>query len=48
MGKEAILTTTSFQGVLESDEVFPEPPLLQNKQSIFPQLLLIRLELQER
>ena len=32
--------------VIESDKVSPEPPLLQTKQSQFPQLLLIRLVLQ--
>jgi len=39
-GKEANphLTTTSFQVV----KVSPEPPLLQTKQSQFPQLLLVR------
>ncbi|KAK4811287.1 hypothetical protein QYF61_023339 [Mycteria americana] len=40
------LTTTSFQVVVESDEVSPEPPFLQAKQPQFPQPLLIRLALQ--
>ncbi|KAK4829773.1 hypothetical protein QYF61_006572 [Mycteria americana] len=40
------LSTTSFQVVVESDEVSPQPPLLQTKQSQLPQLLLIRLVLQ--
>ncbi|KAK4825181.1 hypothetical protein QYF61_024661 [Mycteria americana] len=40
------LSTTSFQVVVESDEVSPQPPLLQAKQSQLPQLLLIRLVLQ--
>ncbi|KAK4816344.1 hypothetical protein QYF61_015658 [Mycteria americana] len=40
------LTTTSFQVVIQSDKVSPQPPLLQIKQSQFPQLLLIRLMLQ--
>ncbi|KAF1399548.1 Membrane-associated guanylate kinase, WW and PDZ domain-containing protein 2, partial [Spheniscus mendiculus] len=40
------LATTSFQGVVERDKVFPQPPLLQTKQPQFPQLLLIRLVLQ--
>jgi len=45
LGKEANshLVTTSFQVALESDKVSPEPPLLQTKQSQFPQLFLIRL-----
>jgi len=48
MGEEANspLITTSFQVVVESDEVSPEPPLLQIKLSLFPQLFLIRLVLQ--
>ncbi|KAK4827693.1 LOW QUALITY PROTEIN: hypothetical protein QYF61_020827 [Mycteria americana] len=48
LGKETNthLTTTSFQVVVESDKVSPEPPLLQTKQSQFPQPLLIRLVLQ--
>jgi len=37
------LTTTSFQAVVDSDEVPPQPPLLQTKQPQLPQLLLIRL-----
>ncbi|KAK4820222.1 hypothetical protein QYF61_021727 [Mycteria americana] len=40
------LSTTSFQAVVESDKVSPQPPLLQTKQSQFPQPLLIRLVLQ--
>ncbi|KAK4830676.1 hypothetical protein QYF61_012776 [Mycteria americana] len=40
------LSTTSFQGVVESDKVSPQPPLLQAKQSQLPQPLLIRLLLQ--
>ncbi|KAK4828611.1 hypothetical protein QYF61_000063 [Mycteria americana] len=39
-------TPTSFQGVVESDKVSPQPPFLQAKQSQLPQLLLIRLLLQ--
>jgi len=41
-----LLTTTTFQGVVEGKKISPEPPLLQTKQSQFPQLLLIRSELQ--
>jgi len=40
------LTTTSFQVVVESNKVPPQPPLLQTKQPQFPQLLLVRLVLQ--
>ena len=40
------LTTTSFQVAVESDNVSPQPPLLQMRQPQFPQLLLIRLVLQ--
>ena len=40
------LTTTSFQVVVESDKVSPQPPLLQTKQPQFPQPLLVRLVLQ--
>ncbi|KAK4827372.1 hypothetical protein QYF61_017310 [Mycteria americana] len=40
------LSTTSFQVVVESDKVSPQPPFLQAKQSQFPQPLLIRLLLQ--
>ncbi|KAK4823880.1 hypothetical protein QYF61_007828 [Mycteria americana] len=40
------LSTTSFQAVVESDEVSPQPPFLQAKQPQFPQPLLIRLLLQ--
>ncbi|KAK4827978.1 LOW QUALITY PROTEIN: hypothetical protein QYF61_022680 [Mycteria americana] len=41
------LSTTSFQVVVESDEVSPQPPFLQAKQSQFLQLLLIRLTLHQ-
>jgi len=37
------LTTASFQVVVESDKVSPQPPLLQTKQPQFPRLLPIRL-----
>ncbi|KAK4815015.1 hypothetical protein QYF61_013467, partial [Mycteria americana] len=40
------LSTTSFQAVVESNEVSPQPPFLQAKQPQFPQPLLIRLVLQ--
>ncbi|KAK4824081.1 hypothetical protein QYF61_010592 [Mycteria americana] len=40
------LSTPSFQVVVESDKVSPQPPFLQAKQPQFPQLLLIRLVLQ--
>ncbi|KAK4807027.1 hypothetical protein QYF61_000356 [Mycteria americana] len=40
------LSTTSFQVVVESDEISPQPPFLQAKQSQLPQPLLIRLLLQ--
>ncbi|KAK4828493.1 hypothetical protein QYF61_026764 [Mycteria americana] len=40
------LATTSFQAVVESDKVSPQPPFLQAKQSQLPQPLLIRLLLQ--
>ena len=48
MGEEANshLTTTSSQAIVEINEVFPEPPLLQTEQSQLPQLLLISLVLQ--
>ncbi|KAK4831631.1 hypothetical protein QYF61_018571 [Mycteria americana] len=48
LGKETDphLSTTSFQVVVESDEVSPQPPFLQAKQPQFPQPLLIRLVLQ--
>ena len=39
-------TTTSFQVTVKSYKVSSEPPLLQTKQSQFPQQLLIRLVLQ--
>ena len=37
------LTATSFQVVVESSEVPPQPPLLQTKQPQFPQPFLVRL-----
>ena len=37
------LATASFQAVVESDKVSPQPPVLQAKQLQFPQPLLIRL-----
>ncbi|KAK4830741.1 hypothetical protein QYF61_013191 [Mycteria americana] len=37
------LATTSFQVVVESNKVSPQPPFLQAKQPQFPQPLLIRL-----
>ena len=40
------LTTTSFQVVVKGDKVPSQAPLLQTKQSQFPQLLLIRHVLQ--
>ncbi|KAK4820013.1 hypothetical protein QYF61_017392 [Mycteria americana] len=40
------LSTASFQVVVESDNVSPEPPFLQAKQPQLPQPLLIRLLLQ--
>ncbi|KAK4817034.1 hypothetical protein QYF61_026040 [Mycteria americana] len=40
------LSTTSFQVVVESDKVSPQPPFLQAKQPQLPQPLLIRLLLQ--
>ncbi|KAK4827828.1 hypothetical protein QYF61_021912 [Mycteria americana] len=40
------LATTSFQVVVESDKVSPQPPFLQAKQPQFPQPLLISLVLQ--
>ena len=39
------LTTTSFQVVVVSNKVSPQPPLLQNKQSQFLQLLIVRRSL---
>ncbi|XP_053939279.1 cilia- and flagella-associated protein 52 isoform X3 [Cuculus canorus] len=36
------LTKTSFLGAAESDEISPQPPLLQTKQPQVPQLLLLR------
>ena len=48
LGKETNtrLTTPSFQVAVGSDEVSPQPPLLQTKQPQLPQLLLLRLVLQ--
>ncbi|KAK4832598.1 hypothetical protein QYF61_024389 [Mycteria americana] len=48
LGEETdpLLATTSFRVVVESDEVSPQPPFLQAKQSQLPQPLLIRLLLQ--
>ena len=48
MGEEANphFATTSFQGVVESTEFFPEPTLFQTKQPHLPQPLLQRLVLQ--
>ncbi|KAK4832178.1 hypothetical protein QYF61_020958 [Mycteria americana] len=40
------LATTSFQGVVESNKVSPQPPFLQAKQPQFPRPLLRRLLLQ--
>ncbi|KAK4830689.1 hypothetical protein QYF61_012858 [Mycteria americana] len=40
------LSTTSFQVVVESNKVSPQPPLLQAKQPQLPQPILIRLVLQ--
>ncbi|KAK4807532.1 hypothetical protein QYF61_003321 [Mycteria americana] len=40
------LSTPSFQAVVESDEVSPQPPFLQAKQSQLPQPLPISLVLQ--
>ncbi|KAK4820179.1 hypothetical protein QYF61_021451, partial [Mycteria americana] len=40
------LATTSFQVVVESNKVSPQPPLLQAKQPQFPQMLLIGLVFQ--
>ena len=40
------LSLASFQVAVESDKVSPEHPLFQTKQSLFPQLLPVRLELQ--
>ncbi|KAK4815123.1 hypothetical protein QYF61_017398 [Mycteria americana] len=40
------LSTTSFQAVIESDEVSPQPPFLQTKPPQFPQPLPISLVLQ--
>ena len=47
LGGEAdlLLITTSLQKVVEYNEVSPEPPLLQTKQSQLPQLLLTGLVL---
>lgn len=40
------LSTTSLLGAVESNMVSPATPLLQVKQSQFPQLLIIRLVFQ--
>ena len=47
LGEEADthLATASFQVVVESDKVSPQPPFLQAKQPQFPQLLLTGLVL---
>jgi len=39
------LTTTSFQVVVESNKIPPQPPLLQTKQCQFLQPLLLKLVL---
>ena len=39
------LTTPSFQAVVETNKVSPQPPLLQTKQPRLPQRLLVRLVL---
>ena len=39
------LTTASFQVVVESNKVPPQPPLLQTKQPQLPQPLLVRVVL---
>ncbi|KAK4811274.1 hypothetical protein QYF61_023326 [Mycteria americana] len=39
------LSTTSFQVVVESNKVSPQPPFLQTKKAQFPQLFLIRFML---
>jgi len=39
------LTTTSFQVVVESNKVSPQPPFFQTKKTQFPQLLLTGLVL---
>ncbi|KAK4830604.1 LOW QUALITY PROTEIN: hypothetical protein QYF61_012030 [Mycteria americana] len=41
------LSTTSFQAVVESNKVSPQPPFLQAKQPQFPQLFLTRLTLRQ-
>ena len=43
-GEEADSHFTSFQRVLESNKVSPEPPRLRTEQSQLPQPLLMRLE----
>ena len=40
------LATASLQVVVESNNISPEPPLLQSEQSQLPQLLCVRLVLQ--
>ena len=48
LGEESnpLLATASFQVVVESNKVPPEPPFLQAKHPRFPQLFFIRLVLQ--
>ncbi|KAK4819909.1 hypothetical protein QYF61_014644 [Mycteria americana] len=50
LGEEANthLARTSFQVVVESDKVSPQPPFLQAEQPQVPQLLLIRLIIPKR
>ena len=45
-GTDNHLASISFQAVVESKKVSPQHPFLQNKQTQFPQPLLIRLVLQ--
>jgi len=46
LGEETRLTTTSFQVVVESEKVPPQPPLLQTEQPQLLRPLLIQLVLQ--
>lgn len=46
LGEETSLATTSSQGVVESDEVSPDPLYLQAKLPQLPQLLLMGLVFQ--
>jgi len=48
LGQEAkpLLITTSLLEVVECNEVYPEPPLLQTEESPLPQPLVIRLVFQ--